>query len=436
MTAHLALSVRIDFGADPTSTVGTQLVGSVTAVGSGAVFEGLLVPAGLNVKPLTIEVPPGEYLCEVVMPSGNLLNAFVGVESGETLPIEFDAADSPHEGYAWQRLSGNVESRSFESKRRVTGLATKQFFSDRPATLQSQDAAPVMRPVVGWIGAPAPASFSWTDLNELARTQGIADRDQLLTQLSNQGWLVVDPVDEDEGTALYRFTRTGSVAAPADQNTAGSRRFALVSGGVNAYLVTLPVPWIDPESGIDMPAEIMVEHRPSHRGSPISVTVRDPKLGSGLAYLAKGSLHEAAKVFSNAEDMLFDKMVNPIGAAAGAYVLVGANSGEDVRWHGWVSNLKQFHEWLPDGAILWATLKLRLAKDEASIETARAELLEAYGRGVPLYTLGLQWLVDGLSGFAEDDAASKEALAEVRRLARRVDMGQPFVVLRLNGVSR
>ena len=49
---------------------------------------------------------------------------------------------------------------------------------------------------------------------------------------------------------------------------------------------------------------------------------------------------------------------------------------------------------------------------------------------MPVYTLGLTWLIDGLSVFPDDpDCAA--ALQQVRQLCWRVDMREPFVVLRL-----
>jgi hypothetical protein len=87
---------------------------------------------------------------------------------------------------------------------------------------------------------------------------------------------------------------------------------------------------------------------------------------------------------------------------------------------------------MSDGALLWSVHALRYATNDEEVRAARDGLVEAYRRGVPFLTLGLSWLIDGLSNFPEDDEC-QTALSEVRRLCWRVDLRQPFVVLRLNG---
>lgn len=429
MTATIRLSVAL------TGVRSSRLIGNVHPMERGERYTDLLIPAGDSVTPLELHVPAGAYACDVKLPSGYLLTADVKAVDGEATEVRFDAADSPREAYAWQRLAGHVESAE-QSARPVEELATsKEFFrslADPGDAVTPTTSVP--RPDVGWIGAPPASATSWQDLNELAE-QAAPLMGTMLEVVAGGGWLPVLPSDEGEGTALYRFVGGGPLDGPTDPAVAGRRRFAFIFGGDNAYLVALPVPWVDVDTFEEVPAEILVEHRPSRRGSPVSVTVRDPRLGTGLAYLARGAFSSALRVFSEAEDMLFDKMTNPLAAAAGAYALVGNQPSERERWHQWVKNLRDFHEWLPDGAILAATLHLQQAASEAEAHEARDLLVQAAARGVPVYSIGLQWLVDGLAQFPEHPEAAASH-AQVRRLAWRVDMAQPFVVLRLNGASR
>jgi hypothetical protein len=181
----------------------------------------------------------------------------------------------------------------------------------------------------------------------------------------------------------------------------------------------------------------MIDLRQDRPGSPMAITVRDPMLGGALAYLANGSIDVAAPIVSRARDMLFGKFINPLAAAAGAYVLVGTtqNDTEHAYWFEWIQNLRNWFEWLPDGAILDAAVHLRFAAGADRYEKARDALLEAYRRGIPWYTLGLSWLIDGLSEFPDDEEC-QAALAEVRRLSWRVDTQQPFLVVRINRRAR
>jgi predicted nucleic acid-binding protein len=199
-------------------------------------------------------------------------------------------------------------------------------------------------------------------------------------------------------------------------------------------LVTVPAPWRDPDHG-ERPVEMLVDPK-LRSASPISVTVRDPRLGSGLAYFAAGALDLAGQMFNSSEQLLFEKLENPLAAAAAGYVLVGTDDGRDTpAWYRWLDNLANWVDWLPDGRILAATNQLRQADDRGKRRAARDSLLAAFASGVPFYTFGLRWLVDGLSRFAKD-AEVDAAIDTVRRFSYRVDMTQPFVIVKLDKESR
>jgi hypothetical protein len=170
-------------------------------------------------------------------------------------------------------------------------------------------------------------------------------------------------------------------------------------------------------------------------GNRIGVAVRDPAIGAGLAYLANGALSHAATLFEDVLAMLYGQVQNPLAAAAAGYVLAGTEITQDpTEWDSWIENL---HDWFPsmsDGSILWAVRSLRTARSDDDVERARNRLLEAFARGLPIFTLGLSWLVDALSEFPDDERC-RAALDQVRRLSWRVDMREPFVVIRL-GANR
>jgi hypothetical protein len=129
--------------------------------------------------------------------------------------------------------------------------------------------------------------------------------------------------------------------------------------------------------------------------------------------------------------MLFGKMVHPLGAAAGGYVLLAAGAGEGTDWHGWIDNLDAWFPDIADGAILKASLRLRFPKTKQSSAEARAALLNAFDRGIPYYSAGVSWLLDGLTVFA-DDPAIEEKMKMVQRVAHRLDLSQAFTVVRIS----
>ncbi|WP_345600491.1 hypothetical protein, partial [Thermocatellispora tengchongensis] len=68
----------------------------------------------------------------------------------------------------------------------------------------------------------------------------------------------------------------------------------------------------------------------------------------------------------------------------------------------------------------------------AEAEALKPLLAEAFGRGLPAYTLGLVWLADLLAEFPEDPGCVRMH-QQVRRLSWRADMREPFVVLKFEG---
>jgi hypothetical protein len=238
----------------------------------------------------------------------------------------------------------------------------------------------------------------------------------------------VGPPDAyDPFSLLFRF-----VGPDRYQPYPPQRYFLIAEGSAETYLVTLPTPWNDARGGRSV-VEVLVNLTQSVNGSLIGVTVHDPLIGAGLAYMATGALAKAARVFQDVQAMLQEKLINPFSAAAGAYVLIGTELDNEPRvWDRWLDNLRN---WLPqysDGSVLWASRQLRIARSEDEIRLARDGFVEACERGLPIFTLGLSWLVDGLSQFPGDEECAMW-LERVRRVAWRVDMRQPFVVLRLGG---
>ena len=119
------------------------------------------------------------------------------------------------------------------------------------------------------------------------------------------------------------------------------------------------------------------------------------------------------KWFDEAEQMLRNKIDDPIAAIVAGYFLLRTSAVD--RLHEWTSNLANWFPYLPDGAIIcgWhmaLTNRWDLAEDW---------LTEAVHRGIPLYTQGLRLLQDGLRILVARGADVAEPFDSVRAIAAR-----------------
>ena len=430
MTAPL--SVRIECG--PTGelrqgAVLTQVVGTVYGTGPHRPHRRVLIPVGWDVAPAEVDVAPGDYLVEAALPSGEVLSDDVEVRDGRPTTVVLELR-SPFETHSMQYLVGNIEPGAVYHSPSTypvpASVDSQPFAEDLTHGLEDLDAP---RPVADVVVLPRedPGALP-VDLLDGLRTRTTWEAAAAVrAALGTAAPVPLEPQWADSVSPLYRLDDR-----LYRHEVVWSRyrwQYVLVAAGDTAYLVNVPWPW--PHEERPVTAELMVNLRQGPTGSAVSVTVQDPAVGAGLGYLAVGSLEKAAVVFADVESMLYAKVSNPVAAAAGAYVLVGRSTGKDgQRWDPWLANLRAWFPELSDGAVLWGARRLRTAREPAHLDEAKAAFLEGYRRGLPVFTLGLTWLLDGLSHFP-DDTDCAAALAHVHRLSWRVDMREPFVVLRL-----
>jgi hypothetical protein len=423
---------------------GSNVVGNVYPCdGDWPGLREILIPAGDAVAPKRFEVPPGRYVVEVVMPSGKILSEETALAEGQELTVSINDWDSPHESHAWQYFSGNLEPGSVyhgPSTIPIPRSIGSRYFDLLTADLDAPSGPTpeeerIAAPRVYWVPDSSTDGCSFERLNELAHEMREADIERIGALVAEHEPISIpEPTESDLVSLLYRFDRQGPRTTEGIGAVAtGSRQFLIVTGATDAYLVTLPIPWVDVVNDEDVLVEILVNARQSPTGSPVAVTLRDRALGAGLGYLAGGALSAAKRVFQDVEGMLYEKVANPLAAAAAAYVLVGTETDrEPGPWHDWLSNLRTWFGWMSDGSILWAVHTLRRAETDEQIEAVRSALVEAYGRGIPFYTLGVSWLIECLSDFPDDDECQR-ILKQVRQFAWRLDTRQPFVIVELTG---
>jgi hypothetical protein len=153
-------------------------------------------------------------------------------------------------------------------------------------------------------------------------------------------------------------------------------------------------------------------------------TIRDEHLGGLLAYLNAGRTGVAGELLKLARGALFDKYNNPLGAAAGGYVLLSTVDSDQLGdWPHWLENLAENFPHLADGAIL--RVKWLLDRGgSADLPEARRRLREAYDRGVPFFTAGVAWLMEGLARVADGEDEFSMMLRTVRAVAPSVDLAR------------
>ncbi len=451
----------------------------------------LIIPAGPGNDALAVPVEPGDYVVQATLPSGDVTSDQVSVAAGEEREVALRGPQSPNEWLSWQQFIGNVPAlpdlpEAKPSRRKLPATQIERI----DAFVRDHVAAPTSRPGAaggvlagggrrsmrmggaggGRCGAAAPGRGRPTRAARPRQTRPVVEAPSWPAI-----WFVGQPVEALAGHRAGRdawavlggeidarnplATLSAGPATRADQylEQAEYRRYAFGAEGPTApgggaygggpglprrYVVSirargpvevacLPVPW--PTLNGPTPVELLVRHQPKPGEAVLAMSPDDPVVRSAIGYMAAGSLSNARLMFENARDLLFGKMLNPLAAAAGGYVLLATQQGSGAEpWHPWTRNLANWFDWLPDGMIQYGRLRLLRRTGEADVTAAREAFFAAYDRGIPFYSLGLQWLVDGLSLLATgDDQEARDRLKAVQQVTWRANLQQPFTTLRL-----
>ncbi|GEM_PF-6257140 len=233
-------------------------------------------------------------------------------------------------------------------------------------------------------------------------------------------------------------------AAPQEADEA-SRIYGVIDDGYAAWLAPLPLPWRRSDDH-ELCEVAVVADRRNPMASAVSIVPRDPLAAGLIEFLQSGDMLASVALIEQARTRLFEKLNNPLAAAAGALVLVQfrrwaphlleqkAEFAADERWQQWISNLREWNPRLPDGFILHAWLDL--LQEETDDTIVRERLLAANARGVPVYSGCFTLLVDGLRALQaradERDPAIDAALRQLDIASLRIDLRQAFTTIRLS----
>jgi hypothetical protein len=427
-------------------------------------LRGLVLPIGdPAVEPLTVSVEPGRYMVQATLPSGEILNQEIDAESSERVSVDLFSENSPHEWLGKLQVAGGVPSRRrLEARRSILGVV------------------PVGRPLdvrASWLETVT----SKTRFNEwLNSDAAVGDHAPQLCFGSLLAAGQLKSVSADEQFEKFEIKDRDSLGTqgPPSPLIAKLLGKGILSGQTRHYLgledttgirglAVLPLPWRyskldDARAGQVMPIEIVLsESAPgsSFAESPVRpfISVDDPEVTGLLGYLGGRDLQSAEALLAQAVQWLYEKMMNPFAAAAGAYILLaadGLHGGQSKEWKSWIANLSNWFEWLPDGSIQLAWLKLNSISPEVDtaadgavkvdgiVAEARGLLLRALIAGVPLFSAGVRLLVDALTLVANHEeyrgkhetpegTATTRALMLARWLSRRTDPSQPFTAIRI-----
>ncbi|OWK21455.1 hypothetical protein AJ88_23705 [Mesorhizobium amorphae CCBAU 01583] len=158
-----------------------------------------------------------------------------------------------------------------------------------------------------------------------------------------------------------------------------------------------------------------------------------------LGYLSSRNFAAGEAIFGRhaeaVRSAVQEKVADTVGAVIGALIAVGSGRFEHFAIEEqWLSNLANWFQGIPDGPVILARRLSDRARSKNERQAVRDQLLEAYRRGIPICSLSLEWLDQGLAeyGLSED----KEAMAVVRRVATRVNPAKPFTTISLGPGGR
>lgn len=462
-TLHVRIDKYIDDQKNPPQIFAN--IRSIEKTGSGKktkpVVRQELVPISNQKETFkTVEVPPGHYYVETTLPSGEALSEDVEVESGQTVDVVLKPdEESPHEWLSWQQIAGNVPPKEAEPKYSVRrgggGMFTKSLgfpatnrytkFLRDPDDLIRAPFEPTpevnIRGPIEWLRQPQSSLVSGDGVWQWLSTLTSKSPDELIQQLNNsKATLPITPAVFDANHGLFRVSLkqtdgTGVVVLKGHPGQS-NRTYLVVRRRASVELLLLPMPWYVLRDEREADIEVAIQEPDDPASFCSSAIARDEDLGLLLGYLSSGLLPTVRLIAETATDMLYDKNLNPFAAVAGAYALVGtAREAKDKDWHQWVFNLMTRFPFIPDGAIQWAQLKMRMRRNAQEIAEAKQAFKEGYRRGLPFYSMGIRWLLEGLEWAAVDDPQAKEMADHVRRIAYRTNYQQPFTTVRVGGAD-
>ncbi|MFO1303193.1 MAG: hypothetical protein U1F54_05640 [Burkholderiales bacterium] len=402
----------------------------IDAQGGGKRVARTTIPIGQLKDGRQIKLDPGRYEFAALLPSGDVLTQIADIGAGsDPVNIVFDMGHSGHEWMSWQHALGNI--------------GDGNLFHQTKLQL-SQDSPWLFNVSAFWFSRPA----SKDDILRTVATHLANNVGKAPVPFALAGPAQSIPGNTDAPFTSFRLPPAGNVSYT---NADFVRHYAVCSDAAGRQMLcVLPYPWRTTRDEEGM-VEMLVGPDPTANPDPgaahkasswaVSTIARDDHVAPVLSYFASGDDAAAAFLARDALDLLFGKMINPVAASAGAYVLVDRwlrQRDASANWLSWIDNLAKWFPWLPDGELLRGWVALAGGRKSDTLDDARTAFIEAERRGIPIYTAGVKRLCDGLTRVANQDRADNnedarvtEALDRVRRILWNVDPRYPFTTIRL-----
>ena len=498
------LGVELTSSSWGTGSDAAAVVEVVRAPGStGAPQAAVRRPLGVNDTPTEVALDPGEYIVRVFLPSGDVQAESVVLAAGGQRQLRFELPPSPHEWLAAAASVGVVQTLPSPAHARALEVALNQ----QTTTVWSTDGQ------LGAFPSTVPVPFPGPDdpFRTIARRQAAEDAVQEIERNTRaidrisgrarvrkvEGWRWITRVDlrrrwpskalsahelalwwtgaptrkpnklridiADERNA--RLRAPGRVIGRIGRN---DRAFVAVRDPVGGgHYAVYPEGWDSTTKsriGEYAPPSVLLTVAVGTRATAPAAgeaavrwrcasEIDDVEAMSLLGFLNTGQAAAGHLMLQRARDWLCEKIVNPVAAAAGAYMLLAsgeeANASVSPKWRSWVRNLYRWFPELPDGAIAMAQMALAYGEtgrgDAIDVEKLRGYALDAVRRGLPYLGHGVRVLTDILVALQGDDESAgrtgpavddtRRALSLVRQLGRITVPGEFFTVLRLDADS-
>lgn len=425
----------------------------------------ITMPIGVNAPPEHVNLHPGDYTVRIYLPSGDVLAESVTV-GGELKSddgnVAFNIQSSPHEWLSLSNAVGAVHRlpnaervRSLQSWRsgawsrsgitKNVSRRVDQAIDDYNAGYES-----VQRLANG--GIPSGTCRATTINPDRDIPEGRMTAEQVIAWW--MGTPTGDPValtvsHHDDRNAKLSLAVPGALAHQ-DLLTGEHRVFARIQDPRGrTHHAVYPLGWRGVSRsrpgnivGAELLMTVVIDSVMRGSGDAAEAAqwrcaphVMDVEAMAYLGFLHSSQASAAEAMLERAYELLYEKQVNPVAAAAGAFSLLAfpeSSSRTQRNWRGWIRNLFSLYPRLPDAAIAMAQLYLRqgegeAASDDLDIEQLRRFALEATRRGLPYLSYGIRLLSDIFVLLTSDDEQHErsgplvEQTVRARRMVRELE---------------
>lgn len=373
-------------------------------------------------KPTTVTVEkPGRYWVRAELPSGLWIaeegKVLTGAKDPATVMLDF----------------GSEEKQLMQGIRSVASAGPKRFGVSEKGigAAKSQDVSDLLDvwsfyPIGGWplIGIGKSIQLEGGEFRNWIPRSGTDERPKDALMIRR-----LPSLELHQGLSA---TVTMAPTPPwFGQNRRNWRPFLVVAQVYPRSRALIVWPWLVAEQTLTLLPDLPPAADPE-RPPLLAQCYSGGTAGALFSFIRGGALDSARRASSTliaqAETYLGEKEEDPVRACIAAYTLlkIGSPKRQD-----WVANLANWFPFLPDGAIVHGWNLLHAGK----ADEARDSFREALKRGVPMYTMGIRLLRDGLkfvAGLDPNDTQVQEDALRASRLASCANLDSELTCLRLD----